>query len=305
MPSDMEIISIGNLNIDLIGKLAEAPRPDKKVLLDEFNRRPGGGAANFAVACTKLGLNTTFVGSIGKDSFGEEILTDLKERGVETSHVKKSDALTGFAFVFTTPENERFLIEHRGANSNLKTSDVKDKLLEKAGLLHASSVTPEMAADIGEKAGKHKIKTSLDLGAELTKVEKERLSKILEFYDICFMNEGTFEDIFGVKATEENVLGYFPRGLESLVVTLGSRGALATDGEEIIAGPTYDVDVKDATGAGDAFAAAFDMLILENASLREAINYATAEATIKVQHVGGRIGLPTKEELKNFMKSRK
>lgn len=303
MSTKHRIISVGNLNMDLIGKIEELPKPDEKALLDSFTRRPGGGAANFAVACSKLGLEAGFIGCVGNDSFGKEILEDLKKRGVDTSLVRKVDASTGLAFVFLNPKNDRYLIEHRGANSQLKPSDIKKKNLKDVELIHASSVTPEMVASIGSKVSELDVTASLDLGAELTKVGKEKLLDMLQSFDICFMNEETFENIFKTKATRKKILKQSPEGLEIFVVTLGSKGAIATDGKKTASSSSYDVKVEDTTGAGDAFAAAFDRFILEGENLERSLDYAAAEAAIKVQHVGAREGLPTIEELEKFVKS--
>ncbi len=289
--------------MDLIGKLQTIPKPDEKTLLNKFGRYPGGGAANFAVTCEKIGLDAEFIGCVGNDVFGEESLRDLKETGVETSKVRKVDASTGFAFIFQTPKYERLLIEHRGANSCLEPSDIDKELLRDIELVHASSVPPELAKDIGEKAKSLNVKSSLDLGAELTELGKEELLDILNFFDICFMNGETFEDVFEEKATGKNILKQAPSNLENFVITLGSRGAKVTDNDQIISSPKFEVDSKDTTGAGDVFAAVFDKYFLENAPLKKAVKYAAGAAAIKIQHMGARVGIPSEEEIKNFVKS--
>lgn len=304
MSFDSEVLSVGNLNIDIIGKLSALPRSDEKVLLDEFSRKPGGGGANFAAACSKLGLDASFIGCVGNDSFGREVIDDLEERGVNTSLVERVEASTGMAFIFLTPTYERLLIEYRGANSYLDSSQLEEEVLKKASLLHASSVTPEMAVSIGNKTKKLGLKSSLDLGAELTQLEKQKISSILKDFDICFMNGETFEDIFDVKPSEENVFQQHPEGLDVFVVTKGSQGAIVTNGEESISGPTYDVEIEDTTGAGDTFAAVFNRYLLDGASLDEAVKYATAGAAIKIQKIGAREGIPTREEIENFVKTR-
>lgn len=303
MSANPEIVSIGNLNLDLIGKLESIPKSDEKVLLKEFGRWPGGGGANFAAVCQKHGLSSGFIGCVGDDAFGSEVLEDLRERGVDTSHVRKVRASTGFAFIFLTPRYERLLIEHRGANSYLKPSDLAEDYLRGAKLLHASSVTPEIATAVGERAQKLNLKASLDLGAELSRMEEQKLLKILENFDICFMNEETFEDIFEANATKQSVLQRFPKKLEIFVVTIGSEGALVSDGKTTITSPSYDVDVKDTTGAGDTFAAIFDKHILGGASLEEAVKFAAAGAALKVQHVGARKGVPDQREIEKFLNS--
>lgn len=297
-------MSVGNLNLDIIGKLNALPKSDEKVLLDEFSRKPGGGGANFAVACSKLGLNASFIGCVGNDDFGKEVLEDLGKRGVDTSFIKRVEAPTGMAFIFLTPDYERLLIEYRGANSFLNPSHLKEDILKKASLLHASSVTPEMAVSVGNKAKKFGLKSSLDLGAELTQLENQELLEILKEFDICFMNGETFEDIFDVRPSEKNVLKQHPKGLDILVVTKGSEGAIVTNGNKPISGPTYDVEIKDTTGAGDTFAAVFNKYLLNGASLDKVVKYATAGAAIKIQKVGAREGIPTQKELENFVKMR-
>lgn len=300
-----KIVSIGNLNVDFIGKLQTIPRPDEKTLLNEFARYPGGGGANFAAACEKIGLDSHFIGCVGDDSFGNEILQDLQEAGVDTSQVRKVDASTGFAFIFSTPENERILIEHRGANSHLKSSDIDEESLKEAELVHASSVSTELAKDIGKKAKSLEIKSSLDLGAELTRLDKKELFEILKFFNICFMNGETFNDIFQIRPTGENILKQFPPSLENFVITLGPEGSIASDNEKIVTSPKFEVESKDTTGAGDLFAAVFDKYYLGNSSLKKRIKYATATSAIKIQHLGARKGIPSEKEITEFIKSQK
>lgn len=299
-----KIVSIGNINVDFIGKIEKLPKLDEKALLEKLNREPGGGGANFAVACSKLGLESTFVGCVGNDSFGQESLEDLKRNGVNTSHIKKVDTSTGVAFIFLTSENRRLLIEHRGANSYLVPSDMEEELLKKSGLLHASSVTPEIARSIGKRAKEYGLKTSLDLGAELTKIGKEKLLDILKNFDICFVNKETFIDIFERRANEKNISESLPKELRILVVTLGSEGAIVSTGNKTISSPSYEVETKDTTGAGDVFAAIFDKFILERAKLEKAVKYSMAGAAIQVQRIGGRKKLPTMEELDEFINTK-
>ncbi len=299
--SPKKIVSIGNLNVDFIGKIEKLPKSDEKALLKRLNREPGGGAANFAVACSRLGLDSTFVGCVGDDNLGQETLEDLKAKGVNTSPVKRVDSSTGMAFIFLTSENRRLLIEHRGANFYLKSSDIKEKLFEEMDLIHASSVTPKIANSIGERSKKYDIRTSLDLGAELTKIERKELLDILENFDICFMNGETYENIFEDEANEENISDSFPGGLEVLVVTLGPEGAIACTDDKAISSPSYSVETKDTTGAGDAFAAVFDKFMLDGARLEEAVKYSMAGAAIQVQEIGGRKKLPTMKELEKFV----
>lgn len=299
----LDLIAVGNLNIDLIGKIKRLPTREEKLLLEEFARHPGGGAANFAVACSRLGLKSGFIGCVGDDELGVEILADLERENVDKTHVKIVDAPTGLVFALSTPRGDHFLVAYRGANLSLKPEDIADDYARKAKLLHASSVTPEIALAVGSKAEKYGLLASLDLGAELAELKMNELLEIIELFDICFMNRRTYKKVFGERPSRRGILKNFPEGLEVLAVTMGAEGAMATDGESTISGPSYRVEVRDSTGAGDAFAAAFDVVWLRGGDLGKAIRYALAEAAIKIQHIGAREGLPTMEELEEFVRT--
>ncbi|MBS3815648.1 MAG: carbohydrate kinase family protein, partial [Hadesarchaea archaeon] len=208
---------------------------------------------------------------------------------------------TGIAFILTSSDRGRFLIEYRGANEYLSPNDLVDDYLEGGDVIHASSVNPEMALAIGSKAKELGLKASLDLGAELTHLSRPKLLELLNNFDICFMNEETFESIFNIQPTELNVLRVLPEDLEVLSVTLGAEGAIAANEDEAVSSSSYEVKVKDTTGAGDAFAAAFNKFLLDGASLQKCVNYGVAEAAIKVQNIGARENLPTLDELKEFI----
>jgi len=301
LQSKLDVIAVGNLNVDLIGMVKKLPARDEKLLLEEFARRPGGGAANFAVACSKLGLKSGFIGCVGNDEFGKEILADLKQEGVDIARIKIVDAPTGLVIAISTAKGDHFLLAHRGANLFLRPDDISADYIRGTKLLHASSVTPEIALAVGSNAKKHKIRTSLDLGAELAELEKRELLDVVGLFDICFMNRRSYQKVFKEMPSEKGMLKNFPENLEAMVVTMGAGGAMATDGSRTIFHPSYKVKVKDSTGAGDAFAAAFDVIWLQGGGLEKSIEYALAEAAIKIQHVGAREGLPTMEELEEFV----
>ncbi|MDI6819389.1 MAG: carbohydrate kinase family protein [Candidatus Hodarchaeaceae archaeon] len=301
--SKLDLIAVGNLNIDLIGRIKGLPARDEKLLLEEFARCPGGGAANFAVACSRLGLKSGFIGCVGSDEFGKEILADLERENVDKTHVKIVDAPTGLVFALSTPGGDHFSVAYRGANLFLKPEDIDDDYIKKTKLLHASSVTPEVALAVGSKAEKYGLLASLDLGAELAELKIGKLLEIIELFDICFMNRRTYKKVFRGRPSKRGILKNFPEGLEVLVVTMGARGAMATDGKSVASGPPYKVEVRDSTGAGDAFAAAFDVVWLRGGDLEKAIRYALAGAAIKIQRLGAREGLPTMEELEEFVRT--
>jgi len=302
---NLDMVAVGNLNVDLIGKVKRLPMRDEKLLLKEFVRRPGGGAANFAVACSRLGLKSGLIGCVGEDEFGGDLLSNLRRENVDTTHIKVVDAPTGLVFALSTLKGDHFLVAHRGANLSLKPADIDSDYIKGARLLHASSVVPEVALAVGSRARKYGIQTSLDLGAELVGVGRRKLLKIVELFDICFLNQRSYKNAFRKMPDKNGILKNFPRGLKVLVVTMGANGAMVTDGKRAVSAPTYKVKVRDSTGAGDAFAAAFDVIWMRSEVLEKALKYGLAEAAMKVQHVGASEGLPTMKELERFVRTRR
>jgi len=298
----LDVVAVGNLNIDLIGRADRLPAKDEKLLLQELTLSPGGGAANFAVGCSRLGLKVGFVGRVGNDEFGLKVLASLRREGIDLSRVKIVRAPTGIVFSLSTLRGDHFLVAHRGANAFLSPADVAKDYLKQARLVHASSVTTRVALAVGSRARRLGILSSLDLGAELSALPKRKLEEILGLFDLCFLNRRAYKEIFGEKPTKRGLVKNFPSGLKVLAVTLGPRGAMACNGRRAFQAPSFKVNIKDTTGAGDAFAAAFVAAWLQGADLEKALKHGLAGAALKIQHVGARKGLPTAKELQEFLR---
>lgn len=304
-PVKLDVIAVGNLNVDLIGMIDRLPRTDEKTLMEKMVISPGGGGANFAVACSKLGLKVGFVGCVGKDEFGDLILEKFRAEKIDISHIRRVAAPTGIAIVLSTSKGEHILVSHRGANLSLKLADISNEYLKTAKLIHVSSKPPKISRAIAIKAKKLGMHASIDIGAELFKLKIKELSDVISGYTTCFLNAKGFKRIFRNRPSRKTILQKFPSGIKNLVVTLGPKGAVASDGKEIIFCNPPRVKVKDTTGAGDAFAAAFDAIWLRDHDLERSLVYAVAEATIKVQYIGAQEGLPEMDELEKFVEKNK
>jgi len=298
----VDVIGIGNANMDIIVKVLKLPVIDEKVLAEDVVFLPGGGASNFAVACSRLGIPTGFIGCVGNDYFGKLLLENFKKEGVDVSHVKIVKKNTGFVIAISDIEGKYFMVANRGANLELKPEDLDEEYIGGARLVHGSSLRIEIAEALGKKARKLNVFSSIDVGAELAHLERSKFLKILRGYDFTFLNKTSYKLIFNVNPTREVLLKYFPRGMKVLVVTLGEAGVLACDGKRVIHVPALKVKVVDTVGAGDAFSAAFLTYFLKTEDLEVAAKYAVAAAAIKVQKIGGQKGLPVREELEKFVK---
>jgi ribokinase len=302
---DLDVIGIGNLNIDFLIQLKRFPKEDEKLLVDNLSISPGGSACNFAVACSKLGLKTGFIGHIGKDQFGKEIIENLKRNQIDYSQIKIEEGMSsGISLAFTTKQEKHFVLSYRGANQLLKSRELELEYLKRAKSIHGASIAPSLAQKIGRVATKLRIMSSLDVGAEFLNIKTKDFLGIVERFSICFINQAFYQKIFGKVPTKHNLLSRFPRGLEVLVLSKGSKGAVASDGENFFDFPAHKVRVKSTTGAGDAFSAGFISSWLKTKNVQEALKIGITVASLKVQKVGGQEGLPTFKEVKQFLKSK-
>ena len=298
----VDIIGVGNANMDIIVKVQKLPAIDEKILAEDVKILPGGGASNFAVACSRLGASTGFIGCVGDDHFGKLILENFRRERVDVSHVKIVRRNTGFVIVISDAQGRYFMVANRGANLELKPENLDEKYISCAKLVHGSSLRSEIAKALGRKAKKFNVFSSIDIGAELAHLGRSEVLEVLENYDFVFLNRTSYRLIFNVNPVRENLLKYFPKGPKVLLITLGEDGVLVCDGKRVIHVPAVKVKVVDTVGAGDAFAAAFLVYFLKTEDLEIAAKYAVAAAAFKIQKIGGQKGLPTREELESFIR---
>jgi len=301
---DLDVIGIGNLNMDFHISIERFPKEDEKILIDDLSISPGGSACNFAVACSRLGLKTGFIGHVGKDQLGKEIIRNLKDSGIDRPHIIfDEEKSSGISLAFTTKQEKHLVLSYRGANQLLNKSDLKEGYLKRARLAHGASITPLLAREIGEISFNLGIGSSLDVGAEFLSISTVDFLKIIKKFSVCFINQAFYRKIFGKAPIKKNILSDFPKGLEVLVVCKGSEGASASDGSSFFDFPACEVGVRSTTGAGDAFSAGFISSWLDTKDIQKSLRIGIAVSSLKVQEVGAQRGLPTVKELKQFLKS--
>ena len=110
------ITVVGSVNLDLVVRCEQLPRPGETVSGATLARFPGGKGANQAVACARLGARVTFVGAVGRDAFADEALAGLREAGVELD-VRETDEPTGVALITVDAAGETTIVVSPGANA--------------------------------------------------------------------------------------------------------------------------------------------------------------------------------------------
>ena len=310
-----KIVALGEVVSDIYRTEGESP-----VELP-FIARPGGAPANVAVAAARLGSEAAFVGSVGQDLFGDFILRALKSENVETSGVvrQKPPTRTSLAFVEISGDGDREFTFYRSspaADELLAPEDIAEELFSGVSFVNFGSIPlirePVRTATnrFAEMANELDVPVAFDVNFrehlwESPEAAREAVDPLLDRSTIVKMGDDELPPLLDTEDPEEAARMLLDRGVSLIFISLGPEGALYATGEFSGAVPAFEVEVMDATGAGDAFLGAALVRLSEagwdEAAVRDATLRGTAAGSLACTRYGAMSALPTEEELKRFM----
>lgn len=257
----------------------------------------GGKGANQAAAIHKLGGNVLFFGSIGKDKNGEFIKEELDKVGMKYE-LKESDRNSTVAFIIIdnkTAENRIIMVP--GANLDLSDKDID---LWWNLIKDSKYLVTQLETNIDTTM--HLIKRAKEAGITVI-LNPAPYSpfdlKYLQFVDFLVPNEHELEQITNEGNTfEEKAKSLLKYGVKNVIVTLGEKGSLLVNNQEVYEQTAIKVDAVDTTGAGDSYIGAFTYALSNKMGVKEAMAFATKASSITVQRKGAIISLPSIEEMK-------
>ena len=302
--SRRQILVVGSCKTDMDIKAAHLPRPGETILGGTFFMNPGGKGANQAVAIARLGGPVTFICKTGSDIFGHQSQQLFEEEGINTSYVfSDSGNPSGVALITVDEKAENCIVVASGANANLLPSDLEkaEEAIERADLvlmqLEVPMETVCFVADIAWQKGKKVI---------LNPAPAHPLpADLLRHLYLITPNETEAEMITGVKITDESSAGEAARalsgmGVQHVIITLGSKGALIYSNGKAEMVPALKVAAVDTTAAGDVFNGALTVALSEGRSLKEAARFACKASAISVTRVGAQSSAPYRNEVDIF-----
>ncbi len=308
-----DVAVVGSANADLVVEVPRRPGGGETLIGGELRTLPGGKGANQAAAAARSGASTAFVGCVGDDGNGAFLRARLADAGADVSALASVDAATGTAIILLTPDGENSIVVSPGANHafDLDAAARVSNVWEGAPVVVLSLEIPhETAFHVAAAASAAGSRVLLN-AAPSVRVGRE----VLQHCDPLVVNEHEALEVLGASSDDPDADDY-PRlaqrllaaGARSVVVTLGSEGALVAEGSaeapEIEAVPAYRVSAVDTTGAGDAFVGATAAELARGRSLREAVRFATAVSAVAVQRVGAQSSYADRAEVEEFIASR-
>ncbi len=264
-----------------------------KVNSDEIFFTVGGGGTNTAATFASQGLKTAYIGKVGSDLSGTEVLQILKRHGVVTDFIKKTaNKKTNFSVVLDVEENDRTILVYRGASGEFKAEEIPEEL--EADWFYLAPFPKRAAGEfykIIDLAKSKDIKLAVNPSKDILKDDgfETALGKI----DVLLLNQEEASILTGIDYEREDQI--FKKIDESFrnifAITKGSRGVSISDDKMIYRAKALDTDVIDRTGAGDSFGAGFVSGLIKFGDLKEAIQLGVANASSCLAKRGAKKGL--------------
>lgn len=288
-----DVVVLGSANLDVVVRTPRHPRPGETVTGHDVTHVPGGKGANQAVAASRGGATVAFLGAIGDDDAGRLLRTTVEDAGVDTTALDVVEAPTGTAHITVDDAGENTIVVVPGANATVGLDDDARAAIAAARclLVQLELAVPVVAAALAH-ARRHDTLTVLT-PAPAVSLPDELLADV----DVLVPNQHEAAVLTGRDDPGRAADELIGRGVRACVVTLGGDGALAARADERTHHPAPRVPVLDTTGAGDAFVGSLAVALVAGRSLGDAVDVATAAASLSVQRAGAIPSLPTSAEI--------
>lgn len=294
-----QLVVIGSINLDVSVATDRIPRPGETVLAHSVRRSAGGKGANQAVAAARAGgVATSMMGCVGTDQTGEQLLDRLRRSGVDTSLVLAVPGPTGMAFITVDDSGENAIVVVPGANMSVAdpTPDQSARIASATMVLAQLEIPVDAvtAAARGRSAG-----ALFVLNAAPARDLPDDLCREI---DLLVVNEQEAIDIAGASNLAgtgdlDDAVKILLTRVPKVLVTLGNRGSmLAMRHGEILRVEAPRVAAVDTTAAGDTFCGVLVAALASGATDLEAIQRASAAASLAVEKVGAQDSIPTVAE---------
>jgi ribokinase len=299
---------IGSSNVDLVMKMARLPKVGETVTDARFVQAFGGKGANQAVGAARAGGDVVFVGCVGDDAYGAQVIDGLRADGIDTRFVfREAGVASGTALIMVGGQGENYLSVAPGANYRLTPAHVDRarEAIEQAAIVGTQCEIPPETLD-------HVI----ELGAQLGKPVMLNLAPARPVPDSSLgrlaylaVNETEAEFLTGLEVgTDEEVeaaaAALVRKGPGSVVLTLGARGAyVAGDGVRALV-PGFEVVAVDTTAAGDVHCGALAVALVEGRPLLDAVRFANAAAALSTTRLGAQPSAPSRKDIDALLSRR-
>jgi ribokinase len=294
MPKRPRIAVVGSANVDLTTFSDQFPKPGETIFGQKFDLGFGGKGANQAVAAKLCGSDVFMVARVGDDLFGPSTIENFKKLGIDATHVRQvAGVSSGVAPIFVDPSGQNRIIVVKGANDQLKPTDVDtaaDTLKSADCIVLQFEIPLETVYYTIKFARTHGIRCILN-PAPAQPIDLKAIADL----DYFVPNEHEAAAISGMPVNNLDdakrcATKLLASGIRRVIITLGANGSLLAaneaGSEAMYHVPPFPVKAIDSTGAGDAFIGSFATFLGEGLSEPEAVKRANLYAGLSTTGVG-------------------
>lgn len=299
--SDIDVLCIGDLDVDMFISVPSIPGFDQKVGGRNHGQKPGGMAANAAVAIARFGLKSRLISAVGDDTAGAFAVAEIGREGVDLDFLSRRKGENTFmCVVLISPSGEKSLIRLETETYLPSLADLNDRAFTDVRHVHLTYGSSELSLRALKLAGAAGLSTSLDLEPPDIVRSPSSLVEALSYVDTLFVNGEALEVASRVLG-ETLGIARLRKGGE-MIVTLGAKGCRRIAADGAIDMPGFAVAAVDTTGAGDCFAGSYIASKLSGALPPHCLQFANAAAALATLDYGAQTAMPHRSKVYEFLR---
>ena len=296
---------VGSFMFDLVARAPRRPKTGETLIGESFGMFIGGKGANQAIAASRLNALVCMVGRLGDDLFGNQFLDKFSDEKINTDFViqdKNNGTGVGMPLIDASGDNSIVIIPRANTALSAKNINQGYEAIANSDILLLQLEVPIEASQRAAEIAKENSTIVILNPAPAREIP----DTLLDLVDILTPNESETEILSGISATTEKEAKEAARilmdkGVETVILTLGSRGSLLLTATVESFFPANQVDVVDTTAAGDAFCGALAASLANGSTIEEAVKTGNAAGALAVTKLGAEPSLPKKADLDRFL----
>ena len=305
-----KVLVVGEMLADIMVMYPEiADFQNDTKLVDRITITTGGDACNNSIDFAALGNSVTYIGRISTDVIGQYLTSQMESRGIDMSHAVYTDTPQTKMNILVNPSGDRSFFYYPGSSAELTVDDLDFGVLDGCEAVQVGSAfhmplfDGNGSAKLFAEARKRGALTSMDITSDFSGKWNEIIEPCYPVLDYFLPSIEQAGKVAGTSDEREIAKFFLDRGVKNVVIKMGSRGCLCANKNESFMLDTFRVPVRETTGAGDAFVAAFITAALDGYSFEKCAVFGSASSAMVIQEIGATTGIKSFDELKDFVSS--
>jgi len=288
-----QISCVGLACLDYLFKVSTLPSGGGKSFAEDYKAAPGGPAAVAGIAVASLGHDATFIGRLGDDQAGRDVIRYLDGRNVDTSKIRLIEGETSqVSSVVIDQSGERQVINYSSSSLDSNPEWIPEETIQNSDFVLTDVRWPRGAEYALSLAAKHNVPSLLDAD-----ISPDDISHLVNLATYTIFSERGLKTVSGIDDPVAALRSIAQSTSTWPAVTRGEHGSLWLEGGEPQRCPAQRVDAVDTCGAGDVFHGAFAVAMAEKMEIDKAMHFAGVTAALKCRSFGGSLGAPGRGEV--------